>query len=269
MANKLFGRFVRVEVDTGSYRGAFTNDKFTINFSVPFDDDPFPNEATVSIYNLSNSTRNNIKKGSYMTINAGYSSDGYGVLISGKISKVETKRNGVDDVTTFYISEGVDYSNINVKQTITFKSGVIAQQILYRLAGELGISFTSFNLPNNKAYSSGYTVEDTIIDKMEDVAKDCGASIYWRRGGLICRSITSGNDEHFTLEEDTGLIDTPEYWEDDTGKGWNIRSLLQYRISTASIIQLKSKAVNGSFRVKSGTHSYDGSSFITEAVVVY
>jgi len=269
MSNNLFGRIVKVDVDTGTYKGSFTNDNFTITFSIPFDDDPMPNESIVSIYNLSTSTRNSLRKGSDITINAGYKSDGYGVLLSGKIGKVETTRSGVDDITTIHITEGVDYSNVNVKKTITFKARTTAQQILYRLVSELGTSFAFFSLPNNKVYSSGYTVEDTIIDKMEEVAKDCGASIYWRRGKLICRSIKSGDDERFTLEEDTGLLDSPEYWEDDTGKGWNIRSLLQYRISTASIIQLKSRAVNGTFRVKSGTHSFDGSSFITEAVVVY
>lgn len=269
MTHNLFGRTVKVTIDNGTYKGTFSNDDFTIHFFIPFDDDTVPNESTISLYNLTQSTRNKLTKNASITVSAGYKSDGYGVLLSGKIGKVRTSREGVDDVTTIHVTEGVDYAEINVKKKITFKKGVYGQQILSRLARELGVSFAVLDLPNNKRYSKGYTVEDSIINKMEEVAKDCGAVIYWRRGRLVCRSIKTGDDERFTLEENTGLLDTPEYWEDDIGKGWNIHSLLQYRMTTASIIQLKSREVSGSFRIKSGSHNFDGTTFTTEAVVIY
>ncbi|MBL5796775.1 phage protein [Heyndrickxia sporothermodurans] len=156
------------------------------------------------------------------------------------------------------------------KQTmqITFKNGVTARQLITRLTKILGIKLAECNLPKNKIYKKGFKVTGSIENKLEQVVKDCGASMYWRRGKMVIRSIETGNDERFTLQESTGLIEPPEQFEDDDHSGYNVRCLLQHRITTASIIQIKSSTANGKFRAKSGKHYYDGNDFLTEFEVI-
>jgi hypothetical protein len=293
----LFGRIIKVTIDAPGGHLSFTNDDLEVRFEVNFDDDAKPNISTVQVYNLTNQTINKIQKNQNITVVAGYKSD-YGVLTEGKITSVVTKYSGVDKITTVTFKEGTDYSGIKVtpdvadpaekyyvkkkvngktvkvakyrKQTmqITFKNGVRASQIIKRLTSILGIKLAVFSLPKDKVYKSGYKVTGLIENNLETVVKDCGASMYWRRGKMVIRSIKIGNDEKFTLSEETGLIEPPEPFEDDEQKGYTVRCLLQHRITTASIIQIKSSTANGTFRAKSGKHYYDGNDFLTEFEVI-
>lgn len=156
------------------------------------------------------------------------------------------------------------------KQTlnITFPKGTTAQTIIKRLTGILGIKLAELNLPKNKVYKSGFKVTGKIESKLNTVVKDCGASMYWRRGKVVIRSIEVGNDERFTLKESTGLIETPAEFEEDDYEGYTFRCLLQHRITTASIINFESKTANAKLRIRKGKHYYDGTDFVTEGEAI-
>lgn len=156
------------------------------------------------------------------------------------------------------------------KQTlnITFARGTKASTIIKRLSGILGIKFAEFNLPRDKVYKKGYKVTGKIESKLNAVVKDCNAVMYWRRGKMVIRSIEIGNDERFTLSSSTGLIESPQQYEDDDFKGYSVRCLLQHRITTASIIKIESKTANGKYRARKGQHVYDGTDFVTEVEVI-
>ena len=275
MTNQLFGRVIKVHIE-GDYKADFSNEDLHIEFEVPFDDDPAPNQITVSIFNLSSASINHIKKDSTLILQAGYKSD-YGILSQGKISSVLTKHDGVDKITTIYMTEGQDYSDVKVTTAtstnktsleIAFAKGTKADAIIKRLVSALGIRLGEMKLPKNISYPSGYTVTGNILNNLEEIVKDCGASIYYRKGTLIIRSIKEGTDEQFTLEEATGLIGSPDPFEEDDYKGYTVNSLLQHRISTASIIEIKSQTANGSYRAKKGKHVASGSDFKTDVTVI-
>lgn len=266
MADKLFGRVIKVHIE-GDYKADFTGDNLHIEFEVPFDDDEKPNVTTVSIFNLSANSVNRIKKGGSMTIQAGYKSD-YGVLSKGKISRVSTHKDGVNRITTIYMLEGQDYSGKKTKEKITFKAGTKADVIIKRLVSALGFKLLEMKLPKNVVYKKGYTVTGNIENNLIEVVKDCGASMYNRRGGRVIRSIKEGTDERFRLEESTGLLGSPEPFEEEDAKGFNVNSLLQHRITTASIIEIKSKTANGKYRAKKGKHLCKGNEFRTEMQVI-
>lgn len=266
MANKLFGRVIKVHIE-GDYKADFSGDDFHIEFEVPFDDDEKPNQIFISICNLSSSSIHRIKKGASVTLQAGYKSD-YGVLAKGSISRVLTNRDGVNKKTTIYMLEGGDLSKKKTKDKITFKAGTKADVIIKRLVSLLGIKLVELKLPKNVVYKKGYTVTGNIENNLVEVVKDCGAAMYNRRGGRVIRSIKEGTDERFVLQESTGLISSPEAFEEENLKGYNVKSLLQHRITTASIIELKSKTANGKYRAKNGKHICNGSDFQTEVQVI-
>ncbi|WP_228468038.1 phage protein [Listeria seeligeri] len=264
-------REIYVHINNGSEYATIhekneTSGSLKINFSIPFSDEPKPAECEVVIYNLSRNSSNKIKKGATISVTAGYRGD-KGLLSQGKITKVATVPSGVDKITTIHFSEGIDYAD-KKDINITFKKGTSAKSIIQRVASKASIKIYQIKLPTNKIYKSGYTADGDALSIIEEIVSDCKAAIYYRRGNLIIRSIKSGDDERFTLNSSAGLISSPESVENDDYKGWGIQSLLQHRIATASIITLKSKTVNGTFRVKNGTHSYDGSTFITQCEVI-
>lgn len=299
-SNNLFGRVIKVTVK-GKLTTTFSNDTLEIRFNNTFDDDPKPNETKVDIYNLSKDSIHRIFKNDICTLQAGYRSD-YGVIASGRISSILTKKDGVDKITTITFIEGEDYSHkkvtaanadpaktkmvkkrvkvngkyktITEKKTmkqalkITFKPGTTGKTIITRLCGVLGIKIAEFKLPKNKVYKKGYVVSGLIENNLEEVVRDCGASMYYRRGKMVIRSIKEGNDEKFTIEESTGLIESPEPFDDESGKGYKVKCLLQHRITTASIVKIKSHTANGKFRVRSGKHYYDGNDFVSEVEVI-
>lgn len=275
MSNELFGRVIKVHIE-GDYKADFSNSDFHIEFEVPFDDDSNPNEIVVEIYNLSSTSINRIKKGNKLVLQAGYKSD-YGIISQGKISRVLTSRDGVDKVTSIYMSEGQDYSSVKVTTAtstdkkalkIAFGKGTKADAIIRKLVSALGIRLGEMKLPKNPTYKNGYTVTGNILNNLNEIVKDCGASLYYRRGTLIIRSIKEGSDERFVLEEATGLLGSPDPFEEDDLKGYTATCLLQHRIATASIIQIKSKTANGQYRVKKGKHVATGSDFKTEMTVI-
>jgi len=272
VSNVLFGRVIRVKIGNR----AFTNDELEIRFSVPFDDDPKPNIAKIEIFNLSADTINRLKRGNTCIIEAGYRGD-VGVIAKGKITSVITQRDQIDKITTIQVMEGDDYSRIKVdakhatdkkNNKITFKKGTKASVIIRRLCSVLGIKIVSIKLPKDVVYKNGYSVTGQILNNLEEIIKDCGASMYYRRGQMVIRSIKEGNDERFLLNSDTGLIESPEPFEEEGVKGYKVKCLLQHRITTAGIIEIDSKTAKGKYRARKGEHRADGNDFLTEFEVV-
>ncbi|WP_162877067.1 phage protein [Aeribacillus pallidus] len=270
--SKLFGRVIKVK--TSGF--TFTNDNLEIRFTVPFDDDPKPNISKIEIFNLSHDTINRIKRGATCTIEAGYRGD-FGVIAAGKVTSVLTRREGVDKITTITVMEGDDYSRIKVTAKsatdkkslkITFKKGTKASVIIKRLCSVLGIKLAYMKLPRNITYKKGYTVTGLILNNLEEVVRDCGASMYYRRGQMVIRSIKEGTDERFILKEETGLIESPEPFEEEGVKGYKAKCLLQHRITTASIVEIQSKTAKGKYRARKGEHRADGNDFVTEFEVI-
>ena len=99
----------------------------------------------------------------------------------------------------------------------------------------------------------------------------CGVSTYINKGKVYCRYLKEGDALDFTLSEDTGLIGSPSEFESEialedgkkeTIKGYECECLLQHRFSAGGRVTLKSRDVSGTYRICSGTHTFN----IAEAV---
>ena len=287
MANELFKRTVIIKTNNNI---TLKNDEFTMTFNVPFDDDMDMNMAEVTITNLTDSTINKLRYNDTITIEAGYNTD-TGIICSGRISDVTTTHDGIDKTTTISIKDGADLSSKTVENK-TYANGTMASYILRDLANKLNLAIAKFQIPNDVRYTSGYVVDGTITEAMQNVAMHCGVGCYIHKSKLYIRPITSGDDLQFTLSVDTGLLGTPEAFSESTEvseedmkyisksrmkvvygkwyiieKGYKVECLLQHRFQVASIVNLKARGINARCRVKSGTHSFD-SDFKTELEMV-
>lgn len=264
--SKLFSRII--EVGTGPVK--MNNTDLDIEFDIPFDDDLAPNISTIAVYNLSQTTINQLKRGQKFTIDAGYLAD-KGLILEGEIASHATKRVGTDKLTTIKVLDDVPY-NANKTLQRSYKKSIKADTLIRDFAKALGLKIAVLNLPNNKVYKKGYSIDGEIIKEIQRIANDCGASCYISRAQTYIRPLTEGDNHKFVLSADTGLIGSPEYFEKEVNgkvvKGYKVKSLLQYRMNTASIIRIESAEVKATVRVQKGKHTAKGDTFYTEVEAI-
>lgn len=243
-----------------------------LEFSIPFDDDMEPNEAELIIYNLSDSTINKLKKDSKITIEAGYEGD-TGVVFDGYISKTKTKRDGVERTTTLTCLD--DITSKTLKE-LTFAAGSKASAILKSLLGKTGIPIAVFKVKRDHTYENETKIDGDLYENIKKYAEVCGISVYVNKSKIYARHITEGDNINFTVKTDTGMLDSPEEYSEeitaedfkDTINGYEISMLLQHRMTTAAIIDLESRVAKGSFRVRSGSHTFNESEAVTKVKVM-
>lgn len=254
-----------IEVMTANMK--FSSDGYNIEGTVPFDNDPLSNESEIKIWNLSDTTLNNIKKGKVSMLNAGYKGD-VGLLLHGYISKVYTSWEGVDKITTIKVLDSEDLSKRDVKE-IAFAKGTLASQIIKQMAGYIGLPIAQMELNQDYRYQEGYTAKGPVTEIITKVAKDCGTSAYINKNKLYVRSLRRGGDSVFSVNKSTGMIGTPEPFEENGASGFNIKMQLQHRITTASVIDLTCKQFTGRLYVRAGSHSFSRTGeFITEVEAI-
>ena len=249
------------------------NRELDCEFDIPFDDDTEADEAEIIIYNLSDTTVQNIKTGEKITVTAGYGSD-TGIIFSGYISKPKTYYSGVDRVTEIHAIDSNERKEKEIK-SISYAKKTAASRILQDLVGMVGLPVAVFTLKRDYVYKDKATVNGGLMENIRKYAKVCGVSAYICKGQIYVRPIIDGDGLDFTLSADTGLLELSEFEEEsttedfvDTVHGYEITMLLQHRITTASLIKVSSKNVTGSYRVREGSHSYDGINFLTKVKAV-
>lgn len=249
------------------------NDDLDCEFSVDFDDDLAANEAEMTIYNLTNNTINGFVNGAKITIEAGYGKD-TGIIFSGFITAKKTLTEGVDRVTTVRAIDDQSRQNMTV-ESISYAAGRKASYILKDLVQRVGLPIAVFRVVRDYTYTDEVTVDGSLTDAIKQYAKVCGVSAYICKSKIYVRSLNDGDNTRFKLTADTGLLSVSEFEEEskseeysDTVKGFEVEMLLQHRIQTASIIEMQTKNYKGQFRVREGTHTYNGSQFTTKAKVV-
>ncbi|MGH0678688.1 phage protein [Bacillus luti] len=259
----------------------FKNEAFTINFDVPFDDGSDPNISEIEVYNLSDSTINQVEEGAVVYVNAGYQSD-VGTILTGTLCNVSTDWSGTDKITTFYVRDANDnWMEKWVEKT--YAENITGKQVLSDLISMSGLQIGSFDLPVNTVYKSAKTVKTMLGQAIIEVARDCSAKVHVNKGSIFIRDRirdkNRGNEVGFILDKDHGLIGTPSpiITSYDVGidenrrtinrAGFKVLSLLHHRVTTDSVIQIKSKTANGLFRVEKGKHKANGNTYYTEMEV--
>lgn len=267
--NGLYGHTVKI--NSGNI--AINGNELDCEFEIPFDDDSEANECEIIIYNLTDKTIRQIKKGKNINVTAGYGKD-TGIIFDGTIAKVVTRYKGLDKITTITGVDGNGRRDHEVKE-IAFSKGTKASTILKNLIGKTGMHIAVFKIKRDHTFADKTTVDGSLMDGIRKYARICGVSAYICKSKVYVCPLDYGENTNFTLSDKTGLLSVSEFEEEQTAeeyrdviRGYEIEMLLQHRIQTASIIHLKSKNVNGTFRVREGTHTYDGENFVTKVKAI-
>lgn len=264
-----FNRVVKIESNDLTI-----DNELDVEFDVPFDDDTEANEAIIKVYNLAKNSIGYLKTDKELSITAGYGTD-TGVIFTGVISSVNTKWVGQDKVTTIAV---IDCENLKERdvESISFKSGVKASYILKTLVSKLNLPIAVFNVRRDHTYTEAVTVSGGLMRNIEQYAEVCGVSAYINKRKVYVRHLSEGDNLGFSVSVETGLIGSPEEFEEeiknedytDTIKGIKFSMLLEHRITTASIISLESRNHNGKYRVRSGRHVCNENDFYTEITAI-
>ena len=247
-----------------------------IDFDVSFNDKKEPDVSTVTIYNLSDGTINDIKKEGYLILNAGYRELGNKAnILTAQIEDVETTWQGLDKVSKITASDGgKSWRKKEFKKT--YKDGTKASTILKDLAEALSYEVVEIKPKNDITYRLGKTVKGSASKSLSKIVDDTESKMFINKNRIVIREQKKGYSTGFVLKAETGLVGIPTLNKDDSGdknediakekdkkknketkKTWNVVSLLNPKIETDSIIRIESKAVNGTFRVISGKHTKD------------
>ncbi len=270
------GMFNRVAViESGAVK--IKSDEIDLEFEIPFDDDLEADEAEIRVYNLTKNTIKNLVVNKSITVTAGYKGD-TGVIFSGVISKVITKRQGVDKLTTIRAIDSNDLKEKDLAE-ITYAKGTKASYILKDLINKTHLPIAAFEPKKDHTYKEKVTVNGGLMENIRKYSNVCGVSTYINKGKVYAQhiktyvqNISKGNTGYFNANADTGLINSPEeYTEEISGEGdttetisgYELELLLQHRLTTGSVVKIKSFEVSGEYRVISGSHRFNDSEAIT------
>ena len=251
------------------------SEELDIEFTVNLDDNVESDEAEIIVYNLSKTTIQALKRENPISITAGYKGD-TGVIFDGKIHNVATKKEGIDKKTTIKALAYIGGSNKTLANK-TYRAGTKASYILKDLiTNYITLPLAVFKVRRDHTYKDEVKIDGEVWEEIKKFAEVCGISAYVNNGKIYARHISEGDNINFTVSADKGLIGSPEEFEEeitaedykDTVKGYKLKMLLQHRMTTAAIIDLESLDVSGTFRVRSGTHTFNNSETITEVEVV-
>lgn len=275
----LYSRVVKVVLETKTQKLTFeynqnTGENWGIQFNVPFSDSGTAQTGTITIMNLSKKHRKLFKKGEKVTLYAGYYEDGVGVLSEGTVITVSPMTSdGTNNTFTFTFKEGNEYASTKaVKKSISvsFAKGAKLKTIINRVAAKGQVPLSKVGLKTNKTYKKGYTAKGKPLTVLKKLAKAGGSELFLRRGNYYIAQLgkANGYDEHILLTTKvkgqhggTGLIQYPTINTDDNTA--EVVSLLRYQVSTGSVVQVDDPFLKGTYRVKSGEHVCDDSSFTT------
>lgn len=257
---------------------------FDFDFDVQFEDSEEPTTAVVTIYNLAETTRNSMKKGDPVILNAGYEGD-IGVIFVGQIAGIKHSHSSTEWATKITASEALEeWLTAQVNKTYTQET--TASAMVQDLLNIFGIEVGTFELVEDKTYTRGRVCKGKLKDVItEIVVSDCKSRFLIRDGRIIINDPAAGVNSGYTLSAETGLLradddeakteietdlttqKTPSE-KDEDAQNKTRQCLLNYHIGAADEITIQSKSLNGKYLVVRGNHKGSKSGdWITEIEV--
>lgn len=244
-----FGRAIQLIIGN-STESIVIDTLLTVTFDLTKTLTPEPNEATITIMNLSQSTRNLIteKKYNRVLLNAGYRDD-IRTLFIGYIDEVTNSKEGPDTTTALYCSDGSkDYRNSRTAVTVT--KGQTDQDVVGEVLKNMPNTTSGIQeYKKTQKLPRGKTMVGNSRDILKTVAKNQDANWSIQDGKLLLLPKTSAlaNNEGFVIEEGSGMIGSPQKVSD----GLEVRCYLNNIMRVGQLCRIVSriKEYSGDFKI--------------------
>ncbi len=190
-----------------------------IGFSIQRDIKRHPNNAEISVYNLTPSHRAALAKLASVRVRleAGYVDD-VGTLFDGELRSARSVQEGTEWVTRISGGDG-DSKCRSARINKTFSKGTPVGTVLNELGKALGVGpgnlrdFTGATLSNgSKVLTRSLTLSGAVFDELEHVTRSCGLQWSIQDSALQIREVglPVGDRQGPLLRQDSGLIGTVE-----------------------------------------------------------
>lgn len=247
----------------------YSLDNFDFKFEIPFEDSDEPPVATVSVTNLSPSTRASIQKDDPVILNAGYLDD-VGCILIGKVVGLRHKQANVDWTTTLTVQPCAD-PILDRLINKTYVENSKAYDIVRDLLNIFGVEVAKCELTRNISYPRGRVCRGILRRILEEIAvNECKSRFLVRTTGQVY--ITKAEDainNGLVISRANGLLRTDEDKavipvETDLNsrkkgaareeKNISRSCLLNYNVGAAELVKIQSSDLNGRFVVAKGKH---------------
>ncbi len=244
-----FGRAIQLVIGS-STESIVIDGGLTISFDLTKTITSEPNEATISIVNLNQSTRNLItdKKYNRILLNAGYGDD-MRTLFVGYIDEVENRKESTDITTTMTCSDGSkDYRE--ARTAVTVKKGQSDKEIVKEVLKDMPNTETGIQeYKKATKLPRGKTLVGNSRDILKTVAKnqDANWSIQDNKLLILPKTSALANNEGFLIQEGTGMLGSPQ----KTSDGLEVRCLLNNIMRVGQLCRVASriKEYSGDFKI--------------------
>ena len=244
---------------------SITNLQVTFDVSKSSDNKRKSNSANIEVVNLADSTIAKLDSTEYLgaSLSCGYEDTGLINLITGQVTEVRTRKNGAGKVTTIVIGEGYIELNQQYLKGITPAGSTVEQtieEIRKQMPGVVKGGYVGINKDQQCLY--GYPLTGTPRQMLNEVCEANRIEYRVDRDALYITDESQTSDKNLTtafiLSEDTGLVDIPYRTTADGAKlkgdktkrnGVQFKALLNGRIFPGSPVILRSKLIDGAFRV--------------------
>ena len=247
----------------------FNMDDLYFKFTVPFEDSEKLGTATIEAYNLSPATRNSIKKGMPIILNAGYEGD-IGAIFTGKVSQVSDKHSGTEVITTIAAAEALE-EWLSKEVNKTYTAGSKASAIVKDLLNIFGLEVGTMELAVDKEYPRGKVCKGKVKNVLtEIVTSDCKSRFLIRNGIVTINDPKTGTKTGYVLSAESGLLQSAEATDrtETTTRQTTVKDgkekqevtykrecLLNYHLAPADVVKIKSDTLNGNHLIKGGQHT--------------
>ncbi len=264
-----FERFANVTIGERGQEGILFEGE-RIAFKITKSNEPTPNSGEVSIWNLSEDSRNKIRTiGDAIQLQAGYVQDefpGGRLVITADVLDIVTVKQGPDLVTVIRLGDGVEYLK-TIKQTYSFKEGTSVKAILQKVASEGGITLKSMDALADANYANGFSEMGPLGDIFDKLVGRLNAQWSFQNNELqIAPKLGHNGSPVFKLSKDTGLVGIPTRDVDTSSvtpapqsDGWKVTALLRPELGPGDRVEIETDVTDASgvFHIKEVTHSGD------------
>lgn len=234
-----------------------------ISFSVEKSDVESPNTAKVQVWNLSEKNRKILEtKDCIVELKAGYGDNTALILVGNIISSITTP-DSADRMTEIEVMDG----RVALRDTVislSLNGPVNCRDVYAQIAEKMGLSIVFAGDLSFKKMPKGFSYVGKAKNALQKIATYCKHK--WTIQNQVIQITLPGravSTRSYLLSSNTGLLSTPKRImigsnsETESQKaGWEVQYFLNGAIGVNDIVQLKSSAASGYFRVYKVT--FDG-----------
>ena len=264
MSMRQYLRQISVEIEDAD-RSVLIIEELRITFDLHIDDQSSSSPSTVKIWNLAKASASHIAEPRQVVrVKAGYGDiTNSAPIFDGEIRRVLHERTGVDRVTTMVLGRS-DSATTGALVSISFVGPVKLRALVRRIVDAMGLRIESDNAVPDEELEDGFFYTGSAKSALKGLLEPHKVTAY-EVGGVMHFTHRDNEPERgtFFLSHATGLIGTPSLTEDE---GLRAKMALNRSIELSQLVEVRSEAVDGWFRVKTIVHRGDnwGGEFVTE-----